>query len=247
MSTSQTFQHHQVLHVRDAADQAKFFEIVKGDAGLVKFQQVRKLVLYLDAKQFLLSDDDKLVMALNRLHSIINGASATNPHKLDTIVLIAHGDFLFARFSYSLVSPTQNDAPFARFNDLLRNTLTPAEKKDLAFKVSSREKPIAPALLGPRGIKNVVFDTTPAAPGSLERANSKAPSAKCWNTRFPGFRRVLVLSRYFHITRTTASRPRFLIGRASSCQRHTREAQALIRMPRMHRFRIRMRSMRMMD
>ncbi|KAJ4346981.1 uncharacterized protein N0V89_010915 [Didymosphaeria variabile] len=160
--TGRIYKDHQVLHVRDQADQASFFELVKDDTVLAKFQQhVRKLVIHLNARQLMLSKQDNLVLALNRLHPTRNGANITNPHNLETICFVVDSDILFTRFNYALTSPTPYTDEDGRLADLLRNTLTPAKKKEIAFQVTSTVGPITPALLGLRCIKNVVFETFP--------------------------------------------------------------------------------------
>ncbi|KAL1593939.1 hypothetical protein SLS60_010673 [Paraconiothyrium brasiliense] len=162
IQTSRTYKDHQVLHVRDQADQASFFELVKDDTALARFQQhVRKLVIHLNARQLILSKRDKLVMALNRLHPTRTGVNVTNPHNLETICFVVDSDILFTRFNYTLTSPTPYTDEDGRLADLLRNTLTPAKKKEIAFQVTSTVRPITPALLGLRSIQNVVFETSP--------------------------------------------------------------------------------------
>jgi hypothetical protein len=134
--------------------------MVKTDTALAKFQDVRKLVIHLDARQSMLSKDDKLVMALNCLHPIRDGAKTTNPHKIETICFVVDGVTLFTRFNYALTSPTLY-GHHGRRAELLSKKLTPADKKQIAFQVTSTEKLIAPALLGLRYIKNVLFDASP--------------------------------------------------------------------------------------
>jgi hypothetical protein len=134
--------------------------MVKNEAALAKFQGIRKLVIHLDARQSMLSKNDKLAMALNCLHPVRDGAKATNPHMIETICFVIDGGILFTRFNYALTSPTLY-GHHGRRAELLGKKLTPADKKQIAFQVTSTEKLIATALLGLRNIKNVVFDASP--------------------------------------------------------------------------------------
>ncbi|KAL5377744.1 hypothetical protein PMIN02_011422 [Paraphaeosphaeria minitans] len=159
--TVKAYGDNQVLHVRDHADQVAFYNMVKDDAALEKFQEIRKLVIHLDARQLMLSDEDRLVMALNRLHPLREGVNVTNPHKIETICFVVDSDILFTRFNYALTSPTIYNNKEGRYSELLNNKVAPAKKKKIVFQVTSTEKLIAPALLGLRHIKNVTFNTNP--------------------------------------------------------------------------------------
>lgn len=99
--------------------------------------------------------DDYLAMALNAFHP---RPDSTNPHKLETLKLVISGRVLFHRFNYVLVSPAVSHEVKSKLNRLMTSGLSIEEKADLAFKVNSTEKSIAKAILGIRGVKNVIIE-----------------------------------------------------------------------------------------
>ncbi|KAL5373045.1 hypothetical protein DPSP01_013007 [Paraphaeosphaeria sporulosa] len=159
--TVKVYSDYQILHVQDQVDQTVFYNMVKDDAALEKFQEIQKLMIHLDGRQLMLSDEDKLVMALNCPHPLREGANVTNPHKIEIIRFVVDSDILFTRFNYTLTSPTLYYNTKGRCSELLCNKLAPAKKKKIAFQVTRTKKLIAPALLGLRHIKNVTFVTSP--------------------------------------------------------------------------------------
>jgi hypothetical protein len=99
--------------------------------------------------------DDFLAMALNAFHPRADG---TNPHKLDTIKLVISGNVLFHRFNYALVSPAVSYEVSSKLHKLMTNGLSIEGITELSFKVNSTEKATTKALLGIRGVKNVIIE-----------------------------------------------------------------------------------------
>jgi hypothetical protein len=98
--------------------------------------------------------DDYLAMALNAFHPRADG---TNPHKLNTLKFVISGNVLFHRFNYALVSPAVSYEVRSKLHKLMTSGLSIEEMAGLSFKVNSTEKAIVKALLGIRGVKNVII------------------------------------------------------------------------------------------
>jgi len=178
---------HTIL--RDVNDFKLFAASIQENNGVPARQCV--LEIHLDASKNDEYADLHLSIALNQLHPKPNG---TNPHHFEMIRLVIEGQWLYTRYNYNLASPALSSALNSveqPAHDLLRrlaasgpqeekkkkkqkrqfkpdpNTpLTKLEKAELSYKVTSTERLVTKALLGIRGVDEVVF----AGEGAMEGA-----------------------------------------------------------------------------
>jgi hypothetical protein len=174
--------------LRDVKGYKLFVASIQKNNGVPAQQRV--LNIYLDASKNDEYVDLHLAIALNQLHPMPDG---TNPHHFKTIRLVIEGEWLYTRYSYNLASPALTSAislehsPLdhaaqARLKRLAafspkqdkkqkrqykpdpKTPLTKQEKRELPYRVNSTERLVAKALLGIRGLEEVVF----AGEGAME-------------------------------------------------------------------------------
>jgi hypothetical protein len=141
--------HIVVINESDCKD---FLQISTGPNN--RLSHLHTVEIHLNGGQHSEYVDDYLAMALNQFHFRSDGI---NPHQLNCLKLVISGNVLFHRFNYALVSPTVSYEVSNKLHRLMTGDLSIEEKASLAFKVNSTEKAIAKALLGIRGVKNVVI------------------------------------------------------------------------------------------
>lgn len=184
---------HTVL--RGVKDFKLFVASVQENNGVSAQQRVMEI--HLDASKNDEYADIHLSMALNQLHPRLDG---TNLHHFETIRLVVEGEWLYTRYNYNLASPALSSALKSveyPAHDLLRrlaafgphqekkkqqkrqfkpdpNTpLTKLEKAELSYKVTSTERLVAKALLGIRGVDEVVFSGEGAMEGVFAEVLTK--------------------------------------------------------------------------
>ncbi|KAF2244605.1 hypothetical protein BU26DRAFT_82319 [Trematosphaeria pertusa] len=116
-------------------------------------ERIRILELHLDAEEMDAYQEDKLAMALNEFHPRPDG---TNPHNLDGVKIVVFGRTLFTRYNYHLVSPAVSYDVKGKLNQFLTNNLSSETKASLPYKINSTEKVLARALLGIRGVRQIL-------------------------------------------------------------------------------------------
>ncbi|KAH5615430.1 hypothetical protein HBI45_023430 [Parastagonospora nodorum] len=174
--------------LRNVKDYKLFVASIQENNGVPA--QQRFLEIHLDASNNDEYVDLHLIITLNQLHPRPDG---TNPHHFETIRLVIEGEWLYTRYNYNLASPALTSAisfehsplDYAAHAPLERlaafspkqekkqkkqckpdpNTpLTKQEKTELSYRVNSTERLVAKALLGIRGLEEVVF----AGDGAME-------------------------------------------------------------------------------
>ncbi|KAJ4303755.1 hypothetical protein N0V90_002656 [Kalmusia sp. IMI 367209] len=167
-----TWASSQILHIVDEADHKAFLNLTKDFSAMA---DLRVLVLYLNAEEFILEQGFQLVVALTNLHPVHGRRKADQPHKLDKIYIVVEGDFLLTRYQYVLTSPVpEDDLPSSLnyptyLNWVVENRCAPRQKKRYAFQVTSTEQVLAKALLGIRGVRTVDFGGTGKIEGGFRR------------------------------------------------------------------------------
>lgn len=125
---------------------------------------VRMLEIHFDATKLDEFAEYRFSLVLNGLQPLSNG---TNPHNLKAIRLVIKGNVLFTRYSYHLASPALSKDVNGDLERLIRDVLSNSEKDQLDYKVISTERGIANALLGIRGVRQIVIEGKGTMEGSF--------------------------------------------------------------------------------
>lgn len=121
----------------------------------VDLTRIRVLEVHLNATKPDEYADYRLTRVLNELQP---NADGTNPHNLHAVKLVVKGNVLYTRYSYSLASPAMSQDASDGLRKLVTNGLSEQEKINLRYKVYGTEKIVARALLGIRGVRQVVIE-----------------------------------------------------------------------------------------
>ncbi|KAI4710488.1 hypothetical protein J4E89_004943 [Alternaria sp. Ai002NY15] len=127
--------------------------LTKADGSEDYLRDMKTLEVHLDTTKLFAYTEDRFAMVLNKLHP--RGDNATNPHDLQTLLLVVKGNILLTRYSYHLISPFSSALVNDKLKKLADGKLSDEEREKLPYKMNSTEKLLANALLGIRGVKQV--------------------------------------------------------------------------------------------
>jgi len=127
--------------------------LTKADGSEDYLRDMKTLEVHLDTTKLFAYTEDRFAMALNKLHP--RADNATNPHDLQTLLLVVKGNILLTRYSYHLISPHLSAFVNDKLKKLADGKLSDEERDKLPYKLNSTEKLLANALLGIRGVKQV--------------------------------------------------------------------------------------------
>ncbi|KAI4611714.1 hypothetical protein J4E83_007964 [Alternaria metachromatica] len=130
--------------------------LIKADGSEEYLRDMKTLEVHLDTTKLFAYTEDRFAMALNKLHP--RGDNATNPHDLQTLLLVVKGNILLTRYSYHLISPHLSAFVNDKLKKLADGKLSDEEREKLPYKMNSTEKLLANALLGIRGVKQVSIE-----------------------------------------------------------------------------------------
>ncbi|KAF2115490.1 hypothetical protein BDV96DRAFT_81250 [Lophiotrema nucula] len=141
------------VEVDNEYDRKAFYKLAT--SSTFDLASIHYLVIHLNASQHDELTDDFLAIALNQLHPTADG---TNPHDLCKLTIVLHGNTLFTRHNYTLVSPAASGEIIGNLNKLMTGGLKRKEKEKLAYAVNVTEKAAVKALLGIRGVQEVFVE-----------------------------------------------------------------------------------------
>ncbi|OCK82791.1 hypothetical protein K432DRAFT_423879 [Lepidopterella palustris CBS 459.81] len=140
------------LKIKGVEDIKIFFHLATSN----HLSKIQSLHLFLNANEYDDYTDDLLAIAFKKFHP--DSRTNHNPHTMQNLTITVTGTTLFTRMNYVLTSPGASCDVDPRLRELLTGRATLLRKGELPFGIIAQEKAVVGALLGIRGVKEVVMD-----------------------------------------------------------------------------------------